>query len=52
MNHSLVVLLGKRRLEQEFAQFSSRRQGTRIRRSEFDAYLEEELVREKEILKF
>jgi hypothetical protein len=46
MNHSLVVLLGKRRLEQEFAQFSSRRQGTRIRRSEFDAYLEEELVRE------
>jgi hypothetical protein len=48
MNRSPVVLLGKRRLEQEFAQFSSQRRGTRIGRSELDAYLEEELVREDE----
>jgi hypothetical protein len=46
MFQQFILLLGKRRLEQEFAQFSSQRRGTRFGRSELDAYLEEELVRE------
>ena len=42
---SPVLVLGKRRLDEEFAQFSSQRRGTSVDKSELDAYLEEALVR-------
>jgi hypothetical protein len=45
---SPVLVLGKRRIEQEFAEFSSHRRGTSVDKSELDAYLEEALVREDE----
>ena len=40
-----MLVLGKRRLDEEFAQFSSQRRGTSVDKSELDAYLEEALVR-------
>ena len=40
-----MLVLGKRRLDEKFAQFSSQRRGTSIDKSELDAYLEEALVR-------
>jgi len=48
VNRSPVLVLGKRRLEQEFAEYRNRRRGTRIEKSELDAYLEEPLVRSDE----
>jgi len=48
VNRSPVLVLGKRRLEQEFAEYRNRRRGTRIEKSELDAYLEEPLVRPDE----
>ena len=48
VNRSPVLVLGKRRLEQEFAEYRNRRRGTRIEKSELDAYLEEPPVRPDE----
>ncbi|CAN6299607.1 unnamed protein product [Urochloa humidicola] len=48
VNRSPVLLLGKRRIQQEFARYRSQRRGVRVGKSELDAYLEEDPVREDE----
>ncbi|XP_034586733.1 zinc finger BED domain-containing protein RICESLEEPER 2-like [Setaria viridis] len=48
VNRSPVLVLGKRRLEQEFAEYRHQRRGTWIEKSELDAYLDEPPVRTDE----
>lgn len=48
MTGSPVLVLGKRMLGQEFHEFRTQKRGARVEKSELDAYLEEEYVREDE----
>ena len=48
-SYSPVLMQGKRKIHQEFAQFRSQRRGSWVQKSELDAYLEEQPVREDEI---